>query len=106
MQQNSIQLRQRLINIKTAKAFRTTYNETLCTLTGLTPIVIKAEETAKPYNNMRKSQVHEIDYEAQPKDWLHPADSESLNKMSTLYKFSQAAARASTGSWNSNIYPQ
>jgi hypothetical protein len=24
---------------------------------------------------MWKSQVHEIDYEVQPKDWLHPADS-------------------------------
>jgi hypothetical protein len=44
-------------------------------LTGLTPIVIKAEETAKLYNIMRKSQAHEIDYDVQPKDWLHPADS-------------------------------
>jgi len=24
---------------------------------------------------MRKSQVHNIDYEVHPKDWLHPADS-------------------------------
>jgi hypothetical protein len=37
----------RLINIKIAKAFRTTSNEALCILTGLTPIVIKAEEAAK-----------------------------------------------------------
>ena len=37
---------QRLINIKIAKAFRTTSSEALCTLTGLTPIVNKAEETA------------------------------------------------------------
>jgi hypothetical protein len=38
---------QRLINIKIAKAFRTTSNEALCALTGLTAIVIKAEEAAK-----------------------------------------------------------
>jgi hypothetical protein len=66
---------QRLNNIKIAKAFRTTSKEALCTLTVLTPIVIKAEEAAKLYNIMRKSQVHEIDYEVHPKDWLHPADS-------------------------------
>ena len=36
--------------------------------------MIKAEEAAKLYT-MRKSQVHEIDHEVQPKDWLHPADS-------------------------------
>jgi len=40
-----------------------------------------------------------IDYEVPPKDWLHPADSESLNKkMSTLYKYLQTAARTTTGS--------
>jgi hypothetical protein len=68
-------------------------------LNGLTPIVIKAEEVAKLYNIMRNRQAHEIDYEVQPKDWLHPADSESLNNQTTtIYKFSQTAARASTGS--------
>ena len=65
-------------------------------MNGLTPIVIKAEEAAKLYYIMRKSQAHEIDQEVQPKDWLHPADSESQNnKTSTLYKYSQTAARAS-----------
>ena len=44
---------QRIINIKIAKAFRTTSNEALYTLTGLTPVVIKAEEAAKLYNSMR-----------------------------------------------------
>jgi hypothetical protein len=44
----------RLINIKIAKAFRTTSNEALCTLTGLAPVLIKAEEAAKLYNIMRK----------------------------------------------------
>jgi ribonuclease HI len=44
-------------------------------LTDLTPIVIKAEEAVKLYNIMSKSQVQEIDYKIQPKDWLHPEDS-------------------------------
>jgi len=65
---------QRLININIAKAFRTTSNEALCTFTGLIPIAIMAEEAAKLYI-MRKSQVHEIEHEAQPKEWLHPTDS-------------------------------
>ena len=66
---------QRLINIKIAKAFRTTSSEALCTLTGLTPVVIKAEEAAKLYSTMRNSHAHETDHEVQPKDRLHPADS-------------------------------
>jgi ribonuclease HI len=65
---------QRLINIKKAKAFQTTSNEALCTLTGLTPIVIKKDEAAKLYSIMRKSQVQGTDYEVQPNDWLHPAN--------------------------------
>jgi hypothetical protein len=32
---------QTIINIKTAKAYRTLSNEALCALTGLTPITIK-----------------------------------------------------------------
>jgi ribonuclease HI len=38
-------------------------------------MVIKAEEVAKLYNIMRENQVHELDHEVQPKDWLHQADS-------------------------------
>jgi len=34
----------RLINLRTAKAFRTTSCEALCILAGLTPIIIKTEE--------------------------------------------------------------
>jgi hypothetical protein len=44
---------QRLMNIKIAKAYRTTSNEALCTLTGITPIEIKAEETANIYRIIR-----------------------------------------------------
>ena len=71
---------QRLINIKIAKAFRTTSNEALCTLTGLTPIVIKAEEAAKLYSIMKKYQVQGIDYEVQLKDWLHPANTLTITE--------------------------
>jgi len=64
--------------------------------------VIKAEEAAKLYSIMRKSQVQGIDYEAQPKDWLHPANTIRIteqheNKKSTSYKYAQMAAKASTG---------
>jgi hypothetical protein len=78
--------------IKITKAFRRISNEAICTLTGITPIVIKVEEVARLYIT-RKSPVHEIDHDVQPKDWLHPTDSESLNnKMITLYKLSQTTA--------------
>ena len=65
---------ERLINIKIAKAFPTS-KEALCILTGLTPVVIKAEEAATLYNIMRNRQLHEIDHEVQLKDWLHTEDS-------------------------------
>jgi ribonuclease HI len=71
---------QHFINMTIAKAFRNTTNEALCTLTGLTPIVIKAEEATKLYNIMRKSQAHEIDHEVQPKNWLHTADKVKITK--------------------------
>jgi len=38
---------QRLINIRIAKAYRTVSNKALCVITGLIPIDIKIEETAK-----------------------------------------------------------
>jgi hypothetical protein len=40
---------QRLINIRIVKAYRAMSNEALCVITGLTPINIKIEETAKYY---------------------------------------------------------
>jgi hypothetical protein len=66
---------QRLINIKVAKAYRTISNDTLCIITGLTPIHIKLKETAERYKivsgNRRKNAV--IDHDKPPKQWLHPA---------------------------------
>jgi hypothetical protein len=58
---------QRLINIKIATAYRTTSNEALCTLTGITPIVVKAEEEAKIFNFMRGNYQNEIDKDEKPK---------------------------------------
>jgi hypothetical protein len=55
-------------HIKIAKAFRTTSNKALCTLTGVTPIVIRTEEEDKLYNIMTKSQDHVTVRAVQPKD--------------------------------------
>jgi hypothetical protein len=67
---------QRLMNIKIAKALRTTSSEALCILTGMTPIIIKTEEAVKKCN-IRKgkgSQTHLFDSEVELKNWPHPAD--------------------------------
>jgi ribonuclease HI len=70
---------QRLINIKIAKAFRTTSSEFLCILTGLTPIIIKAEEAAKLYDLTKgKGMQSNIDGKVEPKNWSHPADTVRL----------------------------
>jgi len=46
----------------------------MCTLTGLTPIVIQAEEEARIFNIMRENLQTEVDKDVQLKEWLHPAD--------------------------------
>jgi len=65
---------QLLMNIKIAKAYRMTSHEALCTLTGLTPTVIKAEENAQIYCITQDRQNHQLDHE-EPKNWTHLADS-------------------------------
>ena len=102
---------QRLMNIRIAKSYRTVSNEALCIITGLIPIDIKIEETAQLLQITKSikgveditnydrttNRPQNIDYDVQPKDWLHPAQSGLLNtKKKTLYKYSQTAARAST----------
>ena len=72
---NAIKLKrvQRLINIKIARAYRTTSHEALCVLTGMTPIHIELESQAIIYYNTRGK---EKQYDA-PKhysQWNHPAD--------------------------------
>ena len=105
---------QRLMNIKISKAYRTTSHEALCTLTGLTSIVIKAEETAQVhritrdrqnrqlvYRITRDRQNRQLDHEEEPKHWTHPADSESAcktKKRNTRFTFLQMEARTNTES--------
>jgi len=55
-------------------------NEALCILTGTTPIEIKAEETTKLYHITRDRQNQPLDFEAEPKDWTHPADPVRINE--------------------------
>ena len=74
---NAIKLKrvQRLINIKIARAYRTTSHEALCVLTGMTPILIDLGSEAKMYHNTRGNEKSE-QYDAQEhySQWNHPAD--------------------------------
>jgi hypothetical protein len=66
---------QRLMNIKTAKAFRTTSSEALCILAGKTPIIIRTEEAAKQYflKRGKGALTKLIDHEVELKNWPHQA---------------------------------
>jgi len=66
---------QRLMNIKVAKAFRTS-TETLCTLAGTTPIINKTEEVVKKYNVRKEKgcQTQLIDRKLELKKWPHHGD--------------------------------
>jgi hypothetical protein len=89
------------MDIKIAKAYRTTSNEALCILTGTTPIEIEAEETAQLYRIKRDRQNQQLDHEVEPKDWTHPADTESVNitkDRNTRFKYLQVEARVKTES--------
>jgi len=66
---------QRLMNIKIAKASRTTSSEALCILAGTTLIIIRTEEAVKQYF-LRKGKgalAQSIDLEVERKNWPHPA---------------------------------
>jgi len=74
---NAIKLKrvQRLINIKIVRAYRTTCHETLCVLTGMTPILIDLGSQAKIYHNARGNEKSEqYDAPKQYSQWNHPAD--------------------------------
>jgi hypothetical protein len=64
---------ERLINIRIAKAYRTVSNEALCVITGLFPINIKIEETAKYYERT-KEYGNLFDREMEVKHWTHPVN--------------------------------
>jgi hypothetical protein len=65
---------QRLINLRIAKAYRTVSNEALCVITGLIPINIKTEESAK-YYEIIKGFEHQLNQAMEVKHWTHPANS-------------------------------
>jgi hypothetical protein len=66
---------QRLINIKTAKAFRTTSFDASCMIAGVPPIGIVIEEKARMYEIKHTTgrHEHECDKPLQLKEWPHPA---------------------------------
>jgi len=80
---NALKLKrvQRLTNIKLAQAYRTTSYETLCVLTGMTPILIELESQAKIYHNTRGNEKGET-YDALKhcSQWNHPADALELKE--------------------------
>jgi hypothetical protein len=67
---------QRLINIRMAKAYRTTSSKALCMTTGMTPKHIKLEEVVKRYNIKEKlgNRTIELDHDVEFKYWLHLAE--------------------------------
>jgi len=71
---------QRLINLKMARAYRTTSNEALCILTGTTPNILKLEEVVKQYTfrDKQQQQTINLDYEVEYRLWPHPAKSISI----------------------------
>jgi hypothetical protein len=75
---------QRLINIKIAKAYRTTSNDALCLITGNTPIEMKAEEAANLYRITKDKQNQLLDHETEQQDWTHPADTVRIDDQNEL----------------------
>ena len=69
---------QRPINIKIARAYRTTSHEALCVLTGITPIQIELRSQAKVYSITRgKAQIDAPKYY---RKWTHPAKAIELKE--------------------------
>ena len=66
---------QRLINLRMARAYRTTSSEALCILTGMTPIITKLAEVVKQYSFREKHQNQgiNIDPDMEYRLWPHPA---------------------------------
>ena len=69
---------QRLINIKIARAYRTTSHEALCVLTGITPIQIELRSQAKVYYITRGNA--QIDVPKYYRKWTHPAKAIELKE--------------------------
>ena len=71
---------QKLMNLKIAKAFRTTSSEALCILAGTTPIIIRTEEAVKLYTLKQRTGdlTTAIDLDVEYKNWPHPADAAEI----------------------------
>jgi hypothetical protein len=71
---------QRLINIRTAKAYRMS-SEAFCMLMGTTSIIIKLEEVVKRYK-IKKSGNRTIEMDdVEFKYWPHPADAVTIDEV-------------------------
>jgi hypothetical protein len=71
---------QRLINIKIAKAFRTTLYEALNVLTGITPILIELGNQAKFYHITRGTEQEVYDAPKDYRKWNHPAEAVEVKR--------------------------
>jgi len=74
---------QQLINLKMARAYRTTSSEALCILTGMTPITLKLEEVVKQYTFRDKQQQQDINlnHDVEHRHWPHPANAISITEI-------------------------
>jgi hypothetical protein len=61
---------QRLINLRTAKAYRTVTNEALCVINGITPIHIKIEELHRLYE-ITQGAGTQYDKDMEKENWAH-----------------------------------
>ena len=74
------------MNIKIAKAYRTTSNDALCILTGNVPVDIKSEGAANLYRITKDKQNQPLDEETGPQVWTHPADTIRICEQNELTK--------------------
>ena len=76
---------QRLINLRMARAFRTTSGDALCILTGMKPIIIKIEETVKQheFKGRQPQQEDHLDHEVEYRHWPHPATAVTIIEIDT-----------------------
>jgi hypothetical protein len=67
---------QRLINIRMAKAYRTTSSKALCMMTGMTPIILKLQEVVRR-NTINRGWGNckiDLDHDVEFKYWPQPAE--------------------------------
>ena len=79
---------QRLINLRMARAYRTTSSEAIFILTGMTPIILKLEEVVKQYtfNEEQQQQAINLDYDVEHRHWPHPTKAVSIKEIETHEK--------------------